>query len=847
MSQRNNVSTPNISSELAQRVMQAYQNARFKQTVFFIAHSSLIGVWLSWLALVIGGFYFLYLAQTQVLIDTSIRDLQNREALVLGTWLLLALLITLIVFAYKHWRYCHNSNVHSLNLNTFLLHLNRIHPTLEESAQLSIVPVQKLSLVQRLQLERIKPAFEIALGQKSADYLSKFSVKSTLISVFASAILGGLLLIGGLPYVSLISSEYSNTALDSTPSELNVTSEPSDYLNMLGVSVLAPEYTKQQGFTQSSLNLEVLEGSAIDWTIPMSQLNAKHYMFALTLSSGQTIVFDWSEGYYRAQHVAINSAVYSISQMVDGKQSVSDIATIAVSKDAKPLIQIKHPMQTTTEFDKNEQAILQAEVEILDDFGIAQVTIMASVAKGSGEAVKFRDEEFIFDEVRPQGEGSLYIKTWDLAALDMTPGDELYFTVHATDIKSPTPQTSISPTRILRWLEDEKKTMTGAGIVIDFMPEYLKSQRQIIIETEALIAQKKRLSEQEFSRISRALAIDQQDLKQTYGQYLGDEVDSGALRTMEDGMRVPGLASGEHDHEEGDHNEQEEKTNDKQVDQAHQHEQNNYAQNDISGYSEIIERYGHNHGEADVGFIKTFEGQINPKVLMKRAVAHMWDAELQLQLSQPSLALPYEKQALDYLNRAKQAERIYVKRLGFEPPPVTEERRYSGKLNDILSYQRDISIALAPDQYDDFLGLIALLNRYTSLNPQEYTAIDSAHETKKNSVNSRQAKIENVTFSAKERVLIDRVTATLTEQLSNDSAWLKHVATLKQIQLKGAFNLDNCDNCLAALLSQLHNALPKPIAQPGRPLTHYSYKHKSISAYAEALERLQSSQNEQHQ
>ena len=32
----------------------------------------------------------------------------------------------------------------------------------------------------------------------------------------------------------------------------------------------------------------------------------------------------------------------------------------------------------------------------------------------------------------------------------------------------------------------------------------------------------------------------------------------------------------------------------------------------------------------------------------------------------------------------KKAERIYVKRLGFEPPPVTEKRRYQGEQSDIL-------------------------------------------------------------------------------------------------------------------------------------------------------------------
>jgi len=50
---------------------------------------------------------------------------------------------------------------------------------------------------------------------------------------------------------------------------------------------------------------------------------------------------------------------------------------------------------------------------------------------------------------------------------------------------------------------------------------------------------------------------------------------------------------------------------------------------DLSGYQQVIEQFGHTHGEFDIGFIKTSEGQINPKVY-KRALAEMWQASLAL-------------------------------------------------------------------------------------------------------------------------------------------------------------------------------------------------------------------------
>jgi len=66
----------------------------------------------------------------------------------------------------------------------------------------------------------------------------------------------------------------------------------------------------------------------------------------------------------------------------------------------------------------------------------------------------------------------------------------------------------------------------------------------------------------------------------------------------------------------------------------------------------------------------------------EQAIANMWNAPARIALilmSEPALALPYEKRSAKFLTQAKNAERILCqKRLGFEPPPVSESRRLSG-------------------------------------------------------------------------------------------------------------------------------------------------------------------------
>ena len=62
----------------------------------------------------------------------------------------------------------------------------------------------------------------------------------------------------------------------------------------------------------------------------------------------------------------------------------------------------------------------------------------------------------------------------------------------------------------------------------------------------------------------------------------------------------------------------------------------------------------------------------------------MWDAELRLRMSDPQAALPYEYRALELLKDVQQAARVYVRRVGFEPPPLEPDRkRLTGDLSKI--------------------------------------------------------------------------------------------------------------------------------------------------------------------
>src|SRR6202011_6109070 len=73
-------------------------------------------------------------------------------------------------------------------------------------------------------------------------------------------------------------------------------------------------------------------------------------------------------------------------------------------------------------------------VRLQDDYGISDATIVATIASGSGEAVKFKEQvlrwEGAFTGYQPVYDLQ---KTIDLSALGLKPGDELYFYCRAKD------------------------------------------------------------------------------------------------------------------------------------------------------------------------------------------------------------------------------------------------------------------------------------------------------------------------------------------------------------------------------------------------------------------------------
>lgn len=713
---------------------------------------------------------------------------------------LLVIMFFLISFFAVYLR-VKSTRYQQVTINALLLHLNRKYPQLQESAHLVNSDENSFSILQTLQKERIVIQIERLFKDEKQFLLPKISYRKNIISTVVALLI--LLMI----YFSHVWLPLLNTS-QKTPNEIAGFHQYSQENNQelllthSKIIITPPTYTELKIRQQSELNASVISGSIIRWQLTFNRPNDSVF---IEFSTGEKLFLSIQNDLSYVVEKKINfTGIYRLGVTLNGiEQMLPEFNTLTVTKDNKAKIRIITPKKTITAIATNAEAIVSTHVQITDDFKVDKVEILASIAKGSGESVKFRDQIFKFDSKDVIDDVEHYYKAWQLKDLKMEPGDELYFTVKAWDNRQPNAQMTRSSTKIIRWLEDEQQAILSDGILIDFMPEYFKSQRQIIIETIDLIDDKAELNSDKFVETSELLGVAQSELKEKYGQYLGDEVDDGGgshVISHEASEQVSQLSNAEASSgNEHQHSEQENHANDS-------FKMNEFG-SDKSGSSKVINQFGHNHEEADIGIM----ARQDPKALMKRSIASMWQAELYLMLSQPNKALPFEQEALKYLKMAKKAERIYVKRLGFEPPPVSEKRRYQGELNDILTYQQHQVINLTDSEHKQLSDLFSWLNDEAN-NPLDFAPL-----------------------SLTQRQLIVNVKMQFEQLLDTRPALIKYIAIFERILLSNSLELDNCQSCLVDITEKIWQLLPKPIAKPTSLRKPYTDTDILVKKYAEFL------------
>ena len=193
-------------------------------------------------------------------------------------------------------------------------------------------------------------------------------------------------------------------------------------------------------------------------------------------------------------------------------------------------------------------------------------------------------------------------------------------------------------------------------------------------------------------------------LRLKYGQFLGEESESGIAMPNE----VPEEEEHDHNHDhDHDHDHDEgasaalQSARELINEFSHDHDHGGEEGEPIDERSPDrkfdpsrptwVEELSHNHDDAEVA---TFH-RMSVKMKLRAALSEMWDAELHLRLYDPSSSLPYQYKSLALLQEIKNHARIYVHKIGFDAPAIKEsERRLQGDQDEIfgVAWQSDIEL-----------------------------------------------------------------------------------------------------------------------------------------------------------
>ncbi len=538
--------------------------------------------------------------------------------------------------------------------------LNLKYPDLEESSELALKQPAELNLLEKLQLAKVEEVLEeVPLLQKQFLQRLKFGIL-----FFLSILTLGFVVIRMHSYwdtVSFKSVQPADHSVKNTPPEKIL-----PQIESIEVKITPPAYTRRPVREQDKFTLEVEEGASVNWKINLN-VAAKQVMLIFNTGEKVSLKNTEEQTVYNGQKIIAKPGFYQVA--IDGK--LSDLYPVQVIKDNPPVIHIKTPQQYTY-IDAGETPKVTISAAVDDDYGISNAFINATVAKGSGEAVKFKEQKINFTSSFSNTNQHYDLqKLINLPALNMEPGDELYFYIQAQDTHS---QQSRSDVYIATMQDTAQLLSMDVQLSgLNVKPEFFRSERQIIMDSEKLLHDKDNISKEAFNNRSNELGTDQKLLRLRYGKFLGEESESEIDPKQDAGNPV------------GD-------------------------PKNFGNAAVVLDQYTDKHDNAEDA--QFFDPEV--KAQLKATLNEMWKAELQLRLYKPDAALPFEYKALRLLKDLQQKSRLYVAKTAYNPAPLKMEKRLSGELGKIIQPSNHQDIKPGNEQYESLKNAAGVLEQAKS-------------------------------------------------------------------------------------------------------------------------------------
>ena len=546
--------------------------------------------------------------------------------------------------------------------------LDRQFPELEDSTGLVLLPAENLNLLEHLQQQRVAQRLQALHAAKGLSLPVSF--KNALIIAGFGAV--ACAVVGWLPSAPT-PTKFAGVPVRFSQEVPAVAGKVPARITQTQVRVTPPAYTRLPAFAPEQASFQCPQGARVRWRVRVSGTSRAVPEVELGRQRLRMQPVAGEAGLFTADYPLTASTLYRLRFA----GTVSDDYAIEVRADQAPVIRIQTPKAyTLVEFGVRPELPVRATVR--DDYGLSRAELVITVAQGQGEAVKFREvRRDLSASLSGQPAQTSLLNQLNLPGLGLTYGDELYFYISARDNAG---HSSRTDAYLVQWQDTAvADSPSDMGMGVKVAPAYFRSQRQIIIDTEKLIAEKPKLAAATVADRANALGFDQQSLRLRYGKFMGEEV-GGSIGPSaphspiaEEEEETPGEHAAEPAAPGEDHHE-------------HETEPSSSAKASPTAATDaLMEAYVHKHDDAETADF------LEPAVKAKlRAVLdQMWAAELRLRTGQLAAARPYEYRALKLLKEVPQQTRAYVKKAGFGPPPMPEATlRLTGELAGAEAPQR---------------------------------------------------------------------------------------------------------------------------------------------------------------
>ena len=386
-------------------------------------------------------------------------------------------------------------------------------------------------------------------------------------------------------------------------------------LTPLVARVLPPAYS---GLSAASLDephtIEALVGSRIE-------LEGRGASEGVTALLGGTPLSAISRG-SRWQLVLTMPATSSGLLLQD--REFDRLVVLDARPDSAPVVAMVAPARDTIL--RTPTGRIPVRGEARDGLGLASTWLEYIVSSGQGESFRFRSG-ILARRAHNGARQAVLETTVSIDSLRLAPGDVVHMRLVARD-RNPARDagSGASETRVVRIARvGEYDSVAVEGAPPPEADTSAISQRMLILLTEALVRREPRLSRDTLVRESRAIGDDQSRLRRRVGEIIFS--------------RLTGEEGAEHSHEE------EERRGEMTAEEL------------LRAAEEATE-----HGAGEV--LDFAEGE-SPVVAINRPLLEaynaMWSAASELNVGAPRRALPHMYAALAAIERARQAERVYLR------------------------------------------------------------------------------------------------------------------------------------------------------------------------------------------